>query len=111
MVDGEVQGCGLWANMCADCFRAYGTKIGWGHGQLYKRDANGWLLVGGLCPDSEQKSTFDLNTTCFSNVFVGKSAAAGLETAAIVRVPTFLQVFYNSVFDRTVLITAHFPVL
>ncbi len=53
MVDGEVKGRGLWANMCADCFRAYGTKIGWGYGQLYKRDGNGWLLVGGFCPDSE----------------------------------------------------------
>lgn len=52
MVDGAVQGDLSWANMCPDCFCAYGVKIGWGYGQLYKREADKWLLVGGFCPDS-----------------------------------------------------------
>lgn len=53
MVDGAVRGGFPWANMCADCFCAYGDKIGWGYGQLYQREADKWLLVGGFCPDSE----------------------------------------------------------
>ncbi len=53
MVDGAVRGGFSWANMCADCFCAYGVKIGWGYGQLYKREADKWLLVGGFCPDPE----------------------------------------------------------
>lgn len=53
MVDGAVQGDFPWANMCADCFCAYGVKIDWGYGQLYKREADKWLLVGGFCPDLE----------------------------------------------------------
>lgn len=58
MIDGEIKDCGVWANMCADCFHMYGVKIGWGYGQLYKRDKNGWLLVGGFCPDQELQLTF-----------------------------------------------------
>lgn len=53
MIDGAVKDHDAWANMCADCFLKYGVKIGWGYGQLYRQDANGWLLVGGFCPDSE----------------------------------------------------------
>lgn len=53
MVDGAVQGSHSWANMCADCFCAYGVKIGWGYGQLYKQEAGKWLLVGGFPKDSE----------------------------------------------------------
>lgn len=52
MIDGEVEGHSAWANMCEDCFHKHGVKIGWGYGQLYKRDTNGWLLVGSFCPDS-----------------------------------------------------------
>lgn len=52
MIDGAIKGNTAWANMCADCFRRHGVKIGWGYGQLYKKDTNGWLLVGGFCPDS-----------------------------------------------------------
>lgn len=53
MVEGVVHGNFLWANMCADCFCAYGVKIGWEYGQLYEREADKWLLVGGFCPDSD----------------------------------------------------------
>lgn len=54
MIDGAVCSSGLWANMCGECFLAYGTKIGWGHGQLYLNDTKGWLLVGGFEPDLEE---------------------------------------------------------
>lgn len=54
MVDGTVRDSGSWANMCGECFLAYGTKIGWGHSQLYLNDTKGWLLVGGFEPDSEE---------------------------------------------------------
>lgn len=53
MIDGKIKDHYAWANMCAECFYIYGVKIGWGYGQLYMRDANGWLLVGGFCPDEE----------------------------------------------------------
>ncbi len=55
MVDGAVRGSLSWANMCGDCFCTYGVKIGWGYGQLYKREAGKWLLVGGFCPNPEQQ--------------------------------------------------------
>ena len=55
MVDGVVRGSLSWANMCGDCFCTYGVKIGWGYGQLYKREAGKWLLVGGFCPNPEQQ--------------------------------------------------------
>lgn len=54
MIDGAMKGAGGWANMCAECFLAYGVKIEWGYGQLYMRDENGWLLVGGF--DQNQDS-------------------------------------------------------
>jgi hypothetical protein len=47
MVDGKVRDHTAWAHMCADCFSAYGTDIAWGQGQLYKKDGDRWLLVGG----------------------------------------------------------------
>lgn len=53
MIDGKVKDHYAWANMCAECFYIHGVKIGRGYGQLYMRDANGWLLVGGFCPDEE----------------------------------------------------------
>lgn len=53
LIDGEVGQGGPWACMCRDCFLRYGGRIGWGHGQLYRKDERGWLLVGGFCPDSE----------------------------------------------------------
>lgn len=53
MVDGKVRGSCGWANMCGDCFRTHGVGIGWGYGQLYQRDENGWLEVGGFCPEED----------------------------------------------------------
>ncbi|MDE5995082.1 MAG: endonuclease NucS [Oscillospiraceae bacterium] len=54
MIDGAVRNSKLWANMCGECFLAYGTKIGWGHGQLYLNNTKGWLLVGGFEPDLKE---------------------------------------------------------
>lgn len=52
-IDGKIGPNGPWAFMCRDCFLRYGGRIAWGHGQLYRKDAHGWLLVGGFCPDLE----------------------------------------------------------
>lgn len=52
MIDGAVKDLGGWACMCAGCFNERGRKIGWGHGQLYLRDENGWLEVAGFPPPS-----------------------------------------------------------
>ena len=41
--------------MCGDCFTMLGNKIGFGYGQLYQKDAKGWLLVGGFFSDSDLK--------------------------------------------------------
>lgn len=50
-VDGKHRGAAMWASMCADCFWVWGTGIGWGSGQLYRRQPNGeWLMVGGFPP-------------------------------------------------------------
>ncbi|WP_162826252.1 endonuclease NucS domain-containing protein [Burkholderia sp. IDO3] len=49
MIDGAVAGNGSpWGCMCAACFVFGGGAIGPGKGQLYLRDENGWLLVGGF---------------------------------------------------------------
>ena len=54
LIDGEVGKDGPWAFMCRDCFLKFGGRIAWGHGQLYRKNAHGWILVGGFCPsDSE----------------------------------------------------------
>jgi len=46
--DGRLKEHAAWANMCADCTVYYGNGIGWGIGQLYRRESDGrWLLVGG----------------------------------------------------------------
>lgn len=53
MVDGKMRDHSAWAHMCADCFGAYGENIAWGQGQLYKKDDEGWLLVGGAKDTSD----------------------------------------------------------
>jgi hypothetical protein len=46
--DGRLQGSLAWANMCADCTVYHGAGIGWGTGQLYRKERDGrWLMVGG----------------------------------------------------------------
>lgn len=48
-VDGNVQGGGGWANMCAKCFELKGLGIAWGKGQLYARQSNdSWRLARGF---------------------------------------------------------------
>lgn len=49
MIDGAVKDMrGAWACMCVSCFMQRGRKIGWGDGQLYLRDSEGWLEVAGF---------------------------------------------------------------
>ena len=46
--DGRVRDNVAWANMCADCTVYHGAGIGWGVGQLYRKEADGqWLMVAG----------------------------------------------------------------
>lgn len=54
MIDGAVKGMGrAWACMCAHCFMERGRKIGWGYGQLYLRDSEGWLEVAGFGQETD----------------------------------------------------------
>lgn len=50
MIDGGIKGHGAWACMCPDCFDEVGRGIGWGVGQLYLKQPDGWLLVAGFSP-------------------------------------------------------------
>lgn len=48
MSDGKLRDSTGWAFMCADCTVYYGAGIGWGIGQLYRKEGVGqWVLVGG----------------------------------------------------------------
>jgi len=48
MSDGRLREEGVWANMCGDCTVYYGAGLGWGTGQLYRKETDGeWLLVAG----------------------------------------------------------------
>lgn len=51
MIDGAIKGSRAWACMCVECFMNRGSQIGWGKGQLYLRDQNGWLEVAGFPPE------------------------------------------------------------
>lgn len=51
MIDGVLRDSGMWACMCATCHAERGTKIGFGSGQLYMRDEQGWLEVAGFQPE------------------------------------------------------------
>ena len=55
---------GAGACMCPKCFRLHGTGIGWGIGQLYLRQNNRWLLVGGFCnyEEDEREDEMDEET-------------------------------------------------
>jgi hypothetical protein len=49
LVDAHMKSGG-GATICALCFEAHGTGIGWGKGQLYQREGNKWPLVAGGPP-------------------------------------------------------------
>jgi hypothetical protein len=54
MIDGAMtQPKGYWACMCEDCFASNGRGLGIGVGQLYRKMAEGWRLVGGY-PEHEK---------------------------------------------------------
>ncbi len=55
--DGCLQGDLVWANMCADCCIYHGSGIGWGVGQLYRKESDGrWLMVGGSSAQEDEES-------------------------------------------------------
>ncbi len=55
--DGRLQGGLVWANMCADCCIYRGSGIGWGVGQLYRKESDGrWLMVGGSSAQEDEES-------------------------------------------------------
>ena len=47
MIDCKIKDRTSWACMCGDCYNFEGEGIGWGLGQIYQKDKNMWLLVGG----------------------------------------------------------------
>jgi hypothetical protein len=47
MVDGPRRRGGPWGNICERCFLAGDRQLGIGLGQLYKKTATGWPMVGG----------------------------------------------------------------
>ena len=49
MVDGAIRGQTGWACMCMNCFGRNAQGLGWGVGQLYKKEGKlGWLQVAGF---------------------------------------------------------------
>lgn len=51
-IDGRLRSSLMWSCLCAECFLEEAEGIGWGVGQLYRRQPDGeWLLVGGFPPD------------------------------------------------------------
>jgi len=48
-IDGKIKNLGgIWGNICLNCFEEHGIQIGWGIGQLYKKnDSQKWLLFAG----------------------------------------------------------------
>lgn len=55
--DGRLRGNPAWANMCADCSVYYGEGIGWGTGQLYRKENDGrWLMVAGSSDEEDDES-------------------------------------------------------
>jgi len=54
MVDGPPRRGGLWGNICERCFLAGDRKLGIGLGQLFRKTATGWPMVGGY-PEARTK--------------------------------------------------------
>jgi hypothetical protein len=55
--DGRLQDNPAWANMCADCSVYHGAGIGWGTGQLYRKERDGrWLMVGGSSDEEDDEN-------------------------------------------------------
>lgn len=55
--DGRLHGNPAWANMCADCSVYHGEGIGWGTGQLYRKESDGrWLTVAGLSDEEDDEN-------------------------------------------------------
>lgn len=55
MIDGRAraEAGALWGNLCVMCAYKTSPTIGWGVGQLYRRDGERWCLVAGGPPSDE----------------------------------------------------------
>lgn len=51
-IDGVTKS-GPWALMCPKCFYKEGTTVKFGHGQLYGKMNDKWLMLGGLPPQGD----------------------------------------------------------
>lgn len=47
---------GPWSNLCFDCFADTGNGIGWGIGQMYFHDGEGWQCIGGGDPEPPEEA-------------------------------------------------------
>lgn len=47
---------GPWSNLCFDCFADAGNGIGWGIGQMYFHDGDGWQCIGGGDPSPTEET-------------------------------------------------------
>lgn len=47
MIDGAIKGSTCWGCLCKNCFAVNGKELGTGYGQLYRKNAEGWLMVAG----------------------------------------------------------------
>ena len=48
MIDAELKNrAGAWAWICPDFAAIERVHIGWGSGQLYQRNGDGWVLAAG----------------------------------------------------------------
>lgn len=52
MVDASLKQ-GTWGCVCALCFKIFGQGIGIGYGQVYQKNAEGWLQIAGGFPENE----------------------------------------------------------
>lgn len=50
MIDGGITKTGPWGCLCATCFLSGHGELGWGKGQLYKKERDDWRLVAGGRP-------------------------------------------------------------
>lgn len=52
MIDGRARATpdALWGNLCVLCAYKTSPRIGWGSGQLYRREGANWYLVAGAPP-------------------------------------------------------------
>ncbi|WP_448662837.1 hypothetical protein ACG3SL_19685 [Sphingomonas sp. CJ20] len=60
MIDGKARpfADSMWANLCVSCAYKSSPNIGWGIGQLYRRQDDQWYLVAGGPPPEDIYDNF-----------------------------------------------------